>query len=36
MGDGQIVLKSRRDASFNKDLSNEPNFDQIQLAGQYL
>ncbi len=36
MGDGRIVLKSRRDASFNTDLSNEPNFDQIHLAGQYL
>ncbi len=36
MGDGRIFLKSRCDASFNKDLSNEPNFDQIHLAGQYL
>ncbi len=36
MGDGRIFLKNRRDASFNKDLSNEPNFDQIHLAGQYL
>ncbi len=35
-GDGQIFLKTRRDASFNKDLSNEPNFDRIHLAGQYL
>ncbi len=25
-----------RDASFNKDLSNEPDFDRIHLAGQYL
>jgi hypothetical protein len=25
MGDGRIFLKTRRDASFNKDLSNEPN-----------
>ncbi len=36
MGDGRIFLKTRRDASFNKDLSNEANFDRIQLAGQYL
>ncbi len=36
MGDGRIFLKSRRDASFNKDLLNEPSFDQIHLAGQYL
>jgi hypothetical protein len=26
MGDGRIFLKTRRDASFNKDLSYEPNF----------
>jgi hypothetical protein len=36
MGHGQIFLKTRRDASFNKDLSNEPNFDRIHLGGQYL
>ncbi len=36
MGDGRIFLKTRRDASFNIDLSNEPNFDRIHLAGQYL
>jgi len=36
MGDGQIFLKTGRDASFNKDLSSEPNFDRIHLAGQYL
>jgi hypothetical protein len=36
MGDGRIFLKTRRDASFNKDLSNEPNFHWIHLAGQYL
>jgi hypothetical protein len=36
IGDGRIFLKTRRGASFNKDLSNEPNFDQIHLAGQYL
>jgi hypothetical protein len=35
MGDGQIFLKTGRDDSFNKDLSNEPNFNQIHLAGQY-
>jgi hypothetical protein len=35
MGDGRIFLKTGRDASY-KDLSNEPNFDQIHLAGQYL
>ncbi len=35
-GDGRIFLKSRRDTSFNKDLSNEPTFGRIQLAGQYL
>ncbi len=34
MGDGRIFLKSCRDASFHKDLSNEPNFDRIYLAGQ--
>ncbi len=36
MGNRRIFLKSLRDASFNKDLSNEPNFDRIHLAGQYL
>ncbi len=36
MGGERIFLKSRRDVSFNKDLSNEPNFDRIHLAGQYL
>jgi hypothetical protein len=36
MGDGQIFLYSLRDTSFNKDLSNEPNFGRIHLAGQYL
>ncbi len=29
-------LKSLRDASFNKDLSNDPTFGHIHLAGQYL
>jgi hypothetical protein len=28
--------KKPHDASFNKDLSNEPTFGQIRLAGQYL
>jgi hypothetical protein len=27
MEDGRIFLKTRLDASFNKDLSNEPSFD---------
>jgi hypothetical protein len=36
MGDGRIFLKSLRDASLNKDLSNEPTFGRIHLAGQYL
>ncbi len=36
MGDRRIFLKTRHDASFNKDLSNEPNFDPIHLAGPYL
>ncbi len=35
MGDGRIFLKTCCDASFNKYLSNEPNFDLIHLAGQY-
>ncbi len=36
MGDGRIFQKTGRDASFNKDLSNEPNFHRIYLTGQYL
>jgi hypothetical protein len=36
MGDGRIFLKTGRNPSFYKDLSNEPNFDRIHLAGQYL
>ncbi len=36
MGDGRIFLNSLRDASFNKDLSIEPNFNRIHLAGQNL
>ncbi len=35
MGDGRIFLKIHRASSFNKDLSNEPNFGRIHLAGQY-
>jgi hypothetical protein len=36
MGDGRVFLKVRRASSFYKDLSNEPNFGRIHLAGQYL
>ncbi len=36
MEDGRIFLKTRRDVSFNKVLSNEPNFARIHLAKQYL
>ena len=36
MGGGRIFLKNLRDTAFNKDLSNEPNFGRIHLAGQYL
>jgi hypothetical protein len=36
MGDRRIFIKTRRNTSFYKDLSNEPNFDRIHLAGQYL
>ncbi len=46
LGGGRIFLETRRNASFNKDLSNEPtfnkdlsnepNFDGIHLAGEYL
>ena len=36
MGDRRIFLKSLRDTSFNKDLSNEPTFGRIHLTGQYL
>jgi hypothetical protein len=36
MGDGKIFLKIIRDTSFNKDLSYEPYFGLIHLAGQYL
>jgi hypothetical protein len=33
-GGGRIFLKSLRNTSFKKDLSNEPNFRRIHLAGQ--
>jgi hypothetical protein len=36
MGDGRIFLKTGRDVSFNKVLSNEPTFGRIHIAGQYL
>jgi hypothetical protein len=36
MGDGRIFLKTRRDVSFKKGLSNEPTFGLIHPAGQYL
>ncbi len=36
MEDGRIFLKNLRDTSFNKDLSNKPNFVLIHLAGQHL
>jgi hypothetical protein len=36
MGDGRILLKPRRNDSFKKVLSNEPNFGRIYLAGQCL
>ncbi len=36
MGDGRIFLKSRRDVSFKKGLSNYPTLGLIHLAGQYL
>ncbi len=35
MGDWRILLKPRRDDSFKKGLSNEPNFGRIHLAGLY-
>ncbi len=34
MGGGRIFLKIPCDTSFNKDLSNEPSFGKIHLAGQ--
>ncbi len=36
MGDGRIISKNLRASLFNDDLSNEPNFLRIHLAGQYL
>jgi hypothetical protein len=36
MEDGQIFLKNLPDTSFNYDLSIEPTFGLIHLAGQYL
>ncbi len=36
MGGGQIFLKTFRTSLFNDDLSNEPNFGLIHLAGEYL
>ena len=36
MGGGRIFLKTFRASLFNEDLSNEPNFGRIHLAGPYL
>ncbi len=36
MGDGRIFLKNRRASSFNKDLSNEPNYGRINLFNYLL
>ncbi len=36
MGGGQIFLKNFRASLFNDDLSKEPNFGRIHLAGQYI
>ncbi len=36
MGGRGIFLKTFRASLFNEDLSNEPNFGRIHLAGQYL
>ncbi len=36
MGDGRIFSKNLRAFLFNDDLSNEPNFGRIHLAGQHL
>jgi hypothetical protein len=33
---GRIFLKTFRTSSFNDELSNDPNFGRIHLAGQYL
>jgi hypothetical protein len=36
MGDGRNFPKTFRATLFHDDLSNEPNFGRIHLAGQYL
>jgi hypothetical protein len=36
MRGGQIFLKTFGASLFNEELSNEPNFGRIHLAGQYL
>jgi hypothetical protein len=36
MGGGRILPKNLCAYLFNDDLSNEPNFGQIHLAGEYL
>jgi hypothetical protein len=36
MGDRRTFLNHLRETSINNDLSNEPNFGLIHLAGQYL
>jgi hypothetical protein len=36
IGDGLIFPKTHRASLFNDDLSIEPNFGRIHLAGQYL
>ncbi len=36
MEGGRIFLETFRTSLFNKDLSNEPNFGRIHLAGEYL
>jgi hypothetical protein len=36
MPSSPAMLKTLHASLFNKNLSNEPNFDRIHLAGQYL
>ncbi len=36
MGEGRIFLKTFRASIFIDDLSNEPNFGRIHLAGKFL
>ncbi len=36
MGDGPFFSKNLQASLFNDNLSNEPNFGRIHLAGQYL